>query len=259
MVRIVLMVALAAGAAVAPKFSDSGAAPQAQPAAAVPQTVVIVSQDVPGDGGEAMMPFGCRWKCLLEGAQAFRQCIEDGGTREECRPIFREVFEACMEDCEPSCEEKCFIAGRQFYRECRKDGGNRRECRKATREFVRKCLADCDGGSPAPDPLFEMELQNPFGGEPEEMIDECRWDCLLKALEAFRACMDDGGSFWECLPVFRKTYEECAENCEVSCEQQCYRDARAFYRECVDNGGNRRECLEEARVMLRGCLDDCDG
>lgn len=259
MVRITLMVALAAGAAVAPKFSDSGAAPQAQPAAAVPQTTAVVSQDVAGSAGDAMMPLGCRWECLLEAAQAFRKCLEDGGTWEECRPVFREVYEACIANCELTCEEKCFIEGRQVYRDCRKDGGSRRECWKATRAFVRACLADCGGGSPAPGREFEMELQDPFGDDPLTMPDGCRWECLLAAVEAFRECIDGGGSFEECLLVFRKTYRECVERCEVSCEEQCFRDARKFYRDCVREGGNRRECLRDARKMLRECLDGCDG
>ena len=87
--------------------------------------------------------FGCRFQCVMEAAAAYRQCIRDGGTREECRMVFRMVYEACLETCEPSCEELCYRAAREVYRDCRAAGGNMRECARLAHEALLDCLEGC--------------------------------------------------------------------------------------------------------------------
>ena len=95
-------------------------------------------------GGEPDGTIGCRFQCVREAFAAYRECIDGGGTREECRMVFRTTYEACVASCEPSCQEMCFADARDVYRDCIKAGGTRRECGRMAFEFLMECLEGCD-------------------------------------------------------------------------------------------------------------------
>ena len=110
--------------------------------AAAPQPTELFAADL--FGGEMDGTFGCRFQCVREAFAAYRECIDGGGTREECRMVFQTTYESCLAGCDPSCEELCFAEAQEVYRTCIKSGEPRRQCGRMAFEFLMDCLESCD-------------------------------------------------------------------------------------------------------------------
>lgn len=96
-----------------------------------------------GNGGNSYSNDSCLLECIIEAGGAYRDCIRDGGDREECRQVFSESFGACLAECELTCEEQCFVDSARQLQECIEDGGDRRECLVEAFESLFGCLEAC--------------------------------------------------------------------------------------------------------------------
>jgi hypothetical protein len=96
------------------------------------------------------------------------------------------------------------------------------------------------------------------GTSPVAIVDGCRLQCLIEAIETFQACVGEGGDLEECVAVARETYDTCVADCEVSCEEQCIIDTGTMFHECVEGGGAPVQCAQAAQDFLCECLEGCD-
>ncbi len=99
-----------------------------------------------GTGGEGGNPYtndSCLLGCIIEAGGAYRDCVRDGGDREECRQVFADAFGACVAECELTCQEQCFLDSGRQLQECIDGGGDRRECIMEAFESLRGCLEGC--------------------------------------------------------------------------------------------------------------------
>ena len=94
-------------------------------------------------GGNSYSNDSCLLECIIEAGGAYRDCIRDGGDREECREVFGESLAACVAECELTCEEQCFVDSARQLQECIEDGGDRRECLVEAFESLFGCLEAC--------------------------------------------------------------------------------------------------------------------
>ena len=95
-------------------------------------------------------PPECVLECQREAAAAVRDALENGATREECREIHDDIFQACMDenpDCEmpepPERPEYCF-----------------RQCREEAAAAVQDCLVDEGADEETCRALYEQALQD---------------------------------------------------------------------------------------------------
>lgn len=103
----------------------------------------------------------CGAECYESARSAAEECLQNGGSREQCAEDYREAIGPCHEaarcepgdgrdrdrgDREPPCGLPCFQSARAEIAACRDNGGTREECGTAYREGLEACLveAGCD-------------------------------------------------------------------------------------------------------------------
>ncbi len=157
-------------------------------------------------------PVDCERLCHEEGGRILRECMEAGGTEEDCEAQVRAFIEECLrENCPPpppNCERRCQAEGRRILRECIAAGGTEEDCAAEARAFVEGCVREnCPPRPP-----------------------NCERRCHGEGGHIFRECMDAGGTEEDCGAEARAFVEACIrDNCEAPphlTEACCFADAR---------------------------------
>lgn len=95
------------------------------------------------------------------------------------------------------CVRNCRVAARDAFTACKDGGADEDTCRAQVRETVNPCMEACSAEN------FKNGQQ------------DCQTTCGLKAREAFRACVEEGGDRDACGTTARGAMPACTAECEA--------------------------------------------
>ncbi len=227
----------------------------------------------------------CARACASQARDVYKQCRDDGGTREECVRRAHHFLRQCWEDCDtpPTCDEVCEVRAGYVNDACLENGGTADECAADARLFHERCVTDfC---RPAND--CEARCIHEARGFVRDCVAEgndvqactdkgrtllhacidehcadpvtCEDRCTRVAHQVLEECLQAGGDPEECTERARTAFDRCIDvNCDEppDCEQRCARQARRIFAECVEAGGAEDVCAERARMFLRRCVEE---
>jgi hypothetical protein len=131
----------------------------------------------------------CEEACRTRALRMVRQCVADGGTREECVAKGREAYHDCLTRCErPTCDETCRARVQRVYDACIASGGTPERCSARSRTLYQECLTNCKRT-------------------------RCEESCKTRAQQAVRQCIADGGTPERCELRGRTMYNQCVQQC----------------------------------------------
>ena len=96
------------------------------------------------------------------------------------------------------CVRNCRGAARDAFTACKDGGGDEDTCRAQVRETVNPCMETCSAETAK------------HGGE------DCQTTCGLKAREAFRVCVEEGGDRDTCGATARGAMPACTAECQAA-------------------------------------------
>lgn len=146
------------------------------------------------------------------------------------------------------CEKQCDARARAMYKSCVDGGTEEARCAARAREAAQKCKAAC-GTETKP---------------PPSVIGACQRDCSVKAREAHKSCLDNGGDPAACSEAARTALRECTAACpkpepqpNPNCDRLCARAAAHAAKRCLDAGGSEDSCNAVEAETLAQCARRC--
>ena len=207
----------------------------------------------------------CEEGCGARARHVHAECLEGGGTPEECGREARGWLGACLErHCgeveaeEEACERGCNERARHAHAECLEAGGDAEDCGRRARAWAAECV-------------------DRHCGEAAEAEDEaCGRGCSERARHAHAECVEAGGEVEDCGREARAWAAECVErHCGEAepearedqareddareaeaavCEDACGARAWQMFTTCVDSGRDAEVCGPFAREAMETCL-----
>ena len=217
------------------------------------------ASDERGDAGRDDNNEGCRTRCAIASRTTYRECLDGGGTEEQCGQRSRRQNAQCIQErCggddeeDNGCERRCGFASRTTYNDCIEGGGSAEDCRERARRDNARCIEErCNGG------------------DDEEEHNGCETRCGIASRTTYRECIDGGGTEEQCRQRSRRQHAQCIEErCNGGddeeehngCETRCGIASRTTYRECIDGGGTEEQCRQRSRRQQAQCVEErCGG
>ena len=106
-----------------------------------------------GDAGGEANNDGCRSRCAIASRALYRECLDAGGSEEQCGQRSQRQNAQCVEErCgggeeeDNGCQTRCGIASRTTYNNCIEGGGSAEDCRERARRDNARCVEErCAG------------------------------------------------------------------------------------------------------------------
>ena len=216
-----------------------------------------------GDAGGEANNDGCRTRCAIASRTLYRECLDAGGTEEQCGQRSQRQNAQCVEercggdeDENNGCQTRCGIASRTTYNNCVEGGGSAEDCRERARRDNARCVEErCGGG--------------------EEEDNGCETRCGIASRTTYNNCIEGGGSAEDCRERARRDNARCVEercagddddddqddgNANTACTTRCQQASRTQAQQCIDAGGDPDSCRQEARDYQARCIRErCRG
>ena len=235
----------------------------------------------------------CEQLCKEAAAKALSQCLQEGGSEEECVAQKAAVLQECLRsECgveppdEPTCEELCEKGAAKAFQLCIEEGKTEEECHVRAQALLEDCIEGC-GESPPDKPCAEecAAAGNAVflacleaGGDKEECRSHadgivglclercgtgtpCEDRCAVAAQIVLTGCALGQLTEEECNLMANTILEKCLPDCEPapSCESGCEELAQRAVGECKGRGGEEGDCKAEGAAVLADCLSHCEG
>ncbi len=182
------------------------------------------SSDNAGDGGTgnlATCPIACPDYAYL----VYHQCLDQGGTLEQCEQEFEDAYVWCRTACEGAPEEPVSCE---------------QTCEETAGEDLDACLAACDA------PLEAT----------------CPETCQIEAEQHFDACVAEENPVEVCEQdaetLLVACVDQCPETSEATCLQGCEADGEQIYDTCLQAGGEEDQCRDQMTTAVDACTAGCD-